>query len=232
MRCPKRLRKNTKLLEAIGLLLAFTAWWLDWSAVQHWNSSISSLRSSIESIQFAYATSHNSCVVQLEAAVTRATNRELVDSNDPLANYAKAWSSAEVRCKWLDRISNNIILIENLSLILKSADTDLVHTFTLFKVREIEKGLTDLKSRIKASLTADSPTIPSPDKLRGRVAGTIDSDFRKLHAEMSSVLSETFSSLNQTKGSREWLYRLMFAVGAILFFVTKLIEWWGENTEP
>ena len=126
MKYPEKIIKNLKLIEAVGLLLAFTAWSLDWSAVQRWNSGISSLRASIDSIQLAYATSHTSRVVQLEAAVTRATQSSSGVAEDALSNYATAWRSAEVRSKWLSRASNDLVLIENLSRSLTTADKDLV----------------------------------------------------------------------------------------------------------
>lgn len=231
MKYRERIIKHLKLIEAVGLLLAFTAWTLDWSAVQTWNSDISNLRASIDSIQFAYATNDNSRVVQLEAAVTRATQSNSGVTTDALSNYTAAWKSAEVRSKWLSRALNDLMLVENLSRTLKTADKELIHKYTRLKVRDIETKLSEIKSRLAASLPPDLTNVPSPDLLRGRDAGAIDSDVRELHAELGGVINEALTVLNRTKGSREQVYRFIFALGALLIVVAKLIEWWVDLTE-
>lgn len=223
-----RLKTHLKLLEGIALILALSAWALEWSSIQQWATASSDLSASIDSIQDSYSLIDLEAIVQLESAVNRATGDQRSQAEGPLSNYALAWKSPEVRHIWLRRTENTFLLLNRWISLLQFTESqnNLAPNQSLKDMSaELDRLKSELKKRLYTDRSLGPVSVPDFNLLQGVNASAVEERLGEIHSQLGTSINNTVSALNDKTATRSFIYRLIFILGGTLVVVGKVVEW-------
>lgn len=224
-------KEQIKLFEAVGILLALGALYLDWSSVQHWTRARTLLHNQLESFNDDYTDKILIATIQLEESSTRILlKREKTD------NTSRLWDEPSIRGRWMMRTDYQIEHIENILRQLDvieqplglspNEDKELMKAGFLVLVR-------DLRATIDPSLE-QQVGLPVPDtrKLSEDEAVVYYNRFNSLIKSLRRAAATIGNNINEKSNRYSSYYKTVIVIGFLLNIVAKFREWWLEKKAP
>jgi hypothetical protein len=222
------LKRNFRLMEALGMLFVLVAWGLNWTSVERWSAAQTSHERVVEEIMQTYHHVQITANVVLESAISRASVASTApNATSDLPPYQRAWHSADVRRAWLQRASNGGMQLD--LLISALHDTDEQYRLLLgTRIVRLREDFSPIEQRLQ-SFSAQKGWIPVPsfdeDALSAKGAGDMDRNVGKLAEQAFIVHEEVLNAIAARRKLSTRIYNTVFFIGTFLIIVSKILEW-------
>lgn len=229
------IKRNRKLLEAIGLFLILLAWTLEWQSVRKWEEAEKVTKEFYNTFFQAIRGVDDHLARQFQFAIGRAVQNITLDPNDISHAYRVAWKNAEVRKIWFDQSMVNLRGVQEL--------TKNVSKISSQYGLDLPKSQNDIESRYKILLEEFNKSI-NPDKIisnRTSIPNDVvitPEQAIQLRGKINELIIDSINPLNEIlktirmniRSNSKW-YGGLFVFGSFLLIGAKLIEWRIEKKD-
>ena len=227
------LTKYLRVVELLGIAIAFLAWGVNWSYVKKWETSIDSFGKIIMLYQMEYAENHTSSLIEFESAVSRASKENDIVSEDLFNNYTTACEFSVVRLKFSSLISHKVNYLEKIVRLIDdyTINFHLKKPFSLSiideEIKKIRKTFID-KSDQNFSNTDHFP-VPDFSEMSIKEAFALEDRISKFDALVTPCGVELIEIMQRKINLGNIIFIIFFSAGTFITMLAKLIEYKYDN---